>query len=303
MAEHQLPKLTVRVRFPSSAPRMKAQVRTVLPTWASLSVAARQDRRAIRSLTPSNCQVALIQGPAAWSCASVEQRADDLDLAARVRVTVGVVLLGQSQLYGLILLPCDRAAAKKVPEAYVVSPLDAIVCDDNRPVTTIERPMPPLNVDERTTLESWLDFHRTTLAMKCEGLNDEQASAASVPPSALTLTGIIQHMAEVERNWFRRVLAGEDAPPIYDPQADPDGPDGGFELAENATLGDGLATWHAEIARAREHCATRALSDTGRFADQDVSLRWIYVHMIEEYARHNGHADLIRERIDGIIGV
>jgi uncharacterized damage-inducible protein DinB len=174
---------------------------------------------------------------------------------------------------------------------------------DNRPVNTIERPMPPLNADERTILESWLDFHRVTLALKCEGLDDEQAAAASVPPSGVTLTGLVQHMAEVERNWFRRVLAGEQAPPIYDPQADPDAPDGGFELAEGATLHDALATWRAEIACAREHCASRALADTGRFAEQDVSLRWIYVHMIEEYARHNGHADLLRERIDGTTGV
>jgi uncharacterized damage-inducible protein DinB len=162
--------------------------------------------------------------------------------------------------------------------------------------------MPPLNTDERTTLESWLDFHRATLAMKCEGLDDEQ-SAASVPPSTLTLTGLVQHMAEVERNWFRRVLAGEQAPPIYDPRADPDGPDGGFELAEGATLRDALDTWQAEIACARKHCAGRGLADTGRFVGQDVSLRWIYVHMIEEYARHNGHADLLREHIDGTTGV
>jgi hypothetical protein len=174
---------------------------------------------------------------------------------------------------------------------------------DNRPVTTTERAIPPLNTDERTTLESWLDFHRTTLAMKCEGLDDEQASVASVPPSGVTMTGLVQHLAEVERNWFRRVLAGEQAPPIYDPQADPGGPDGGFDLAPGATLRDALATWRAEIARAREHCAARALADTGRFMDQDVSLRWIYVHMIEEYARHNGHADMIRERIDGATGV
>jgi uncharacterized damage-inducible protein DinB len=174
---------------------------------------------------------------------------------------------------------------------------------DNRWVRTIERPLPPLNADERTTLESWLEFHRATLAMKCEGLDDEQAAAASVPPSGFTLTGLVQHMAEVERNWFRRVLAGEQAPPIYDPQADPNGPDGGFELAQGATLGDALATWRAEIDRAREQCAARTLGDTGRFADQDVSLRWIYVHMIEEYARHNGHADLVRERIDGTTGV
>jgi hypothetical protein len=72
---------------------------------------------------------------------------------------------------------------------------------------------------------------------------------------------------------------------------------------ERNTLGDALAVWRAEIARAREHCDVRALSDTGRFMGQDVSLRWIYVHMIEEYARHNGHADLLRERIDGSTGV
>jgi uncharacterized damage-inducible protein DinB len=170
-------------------------------------------------------------------------------------------------------------------------------------VSTIERPMPPLNADERTTLESWLEFHRTTLAIKCEGLDDAQAAEASAPPSPFTLTGLVRHMAEVERNWFRRVLAGEQAPPIYDSQADPDAPDGGFELAAGATLRDALATWREEIARARKHCAGRALSDTGRFMEQDVSLRWIYVHMIEEYARHNGHADLLRERIDGTTGV
>jgi uncharacterized damage-inducible protein DinB len=163
--------------------------------------------------------------------------------------------------------------------------------------------MPPLYADERTTLESWLDFHRTTLAMKCDGLNDEQAAAASVPPSPLTLTGVVQHMAEVERNWFRRVLAGEQTPPIYDPQADPDGPDGGFGLAEGASLSEALVTWRAEIAAARQNCAGRDLADAGHFMEQDVSLRWIYVHMIEEYARHNGHADLLRERIDGTAGV
>ena len=132
-------------------------------------------------------------------------------------------------------------------------------------MSTIERPLPPLNADERTTLESWLDFHRATLAMKCEGMGDVQGAAASVPPSGLTLTGLVQHMAEVERNWFRRVLAGEQAPSIYDPQADPRGSDGGFELAEGATLRDALATWRAEIGWAREHCADRALADTGRF--------------------------------------
>jgi uncharacterized damage-inducible protein DinB len=170
-------------------------------------------------------------------------------------------------------------------------------------MTSAERPIPPLNADERATLEGWLDFHRTTLAMKCAGLDSAQAAVAAVEPSGLTLTGLVQHMAEVERNWFRRVFAGEEAPPIYDPQADPRGPDGGFDLAEGATLDDALTTWRTEVARARELCTGRAVTDTGRFMEQDVSLRWIYVHLIEEYARHNGHADLLRERIDGTTGV
>ncbi|MER7176483.1 DinB family protein [Streptomyces mesophilus] len=170
-------------------------------------------------------------------------------------------------------------------------------------MTTINRPLPPFDADERATLAGWLDFHRATLALKCEGLSDAQAATASVPPSGFTLIGLVQHMAEVERNWFRRVFAGEQAPPIHDPKADPDGPDGGFDLAPDATLATALATWRAELDRARDLCADRPLTATGRFMDQDVSLRWIYVHMIEEYARHNGHADLLRERIDGVTGV
>lgn len=85
---------------------------------------------------------------------------------------------------------------------------------------------------ERTTLEAWLDFHRATLAIKCAGLDDAQAAHPSTPPSTFTLTGLVQHMTEVERNWFRRVFAGEQAPPIYDPQAGPHDPDGGFAVAE-----------------------------------------------------------------------
>src|SRR3954468_7222469 len=92
-------------------------------------------------------------------------------------------------------------------------------------MTTTERAMPPLQADERATLESWLDFYRSTLLLKCGGLPDEDLRAASVPPSPLTLLGLVQHMAEVERNWFRRVLLGEQAAPIYDPAADPTGRD------------------------------------------------------------------------------
>jgi uncharacterized damage-inducible protein DinB len=170
-------------------------------------------------------------------------------------------------------------------------------------MTTTDRGMPPLQADERATLDGWLDFYRTTLAQKCDGLTDEQLRTASVPPSRLTLLGLAQHMAEVERNWFRRVLLGEDAAPIYDPTADPHGADGGFDLSPGASSHGARTTWEDEIAQARANCAGRSLDDTSPFMGGRVTLRWIYNHMIGEYARHSGHADLIRERIDGATGV
>jgi uncharacterized damage-inducible protein DinB len=170
-------------------------------------------------------------------------------------------------------------------------------------MTTTDRAMPPLQADERTTLESWLDFYRATLAGKCDRLTDEQLRTASVPPSPLTLLGLVQHMAEVERNWFRRVLLGEQVSPIYDPAADPSGPDGGFDVADSVTFDSARRTWEDEIAYARANCSTRGLDETSSFMGGQVTLRWIYSHMIGEYARHAGHADLIRERIDGATGV
>lgn len=167
----------------------------------------------------------------------------------------------------------------------------------------IERPTPPLNCDEHATLEAWLDFYRNTLAVKCEGLDEEQLRTAAVPPSPLTLLGLIQHMAEVERNWFRRVLVGEHAPPIYDPGADPADHDGGFEVSEKASSRTAMAIWQDKITQARANCAGRGLDDTSPFMGALVGLRWIYMHMIGEYARHYGHADLLRERIDGATGV
>jgi Protein of unknown function (DUF664) len=167
----------------------------------------------------------------------------------------------------------------------------------------IERPTPPLNADERTTLEAWLDFYRTTFALKCDGLEDPQLRTAAAPPSPLTLLGLVQHMAEVERNWFRRVLARESAPPIYDPTADPSGHDGGFDVSEQSSCRHAVAMWHSEITHARANCESRDLDDTSPFMGAQVTLRWIYIHMIGEYARHCGHADLIRESIDGATGV
>lgn len=168
---------------------------------------------------------------------------------------------------------------------------------------TIERSEPAIDADERAMLEGWLDYHRQTLAWKCQDLDDAQLRTASVPPSELSLMGLVRHMAEVERSWFRRVLAGDDAGPIYYSDEDRDGE---FHLTENDTWEEAYGTWQREIEAARQNAARFALDDLSdgrsRFTDKPFNLRWIYTHMIEEYARHNGHADLVRERIDGVTG-
>jgi uncharacterized damage-inducible protein DinB len=163
------------------------------------------------------------------------------------------------------------------------------------------RPIPLLTGDELPMLESWLAFHRATLELKCAGLDDEQARTASAEPSSLTLLGLVQHLAEVERNWFQRAFAGLDVPPAFEDRA-------GFTLDAGRGLDEVLTAWRREVARGRELIAGRSLEDTGRIPDGpmaglEVSLRWVLVHMIEEYARHNGHADILRERLDGVTGV
>lgn len=166
---------------------------------------------------------------------------------------------------------------------------------------TVERTYPPYKNDERPMLESWLEFHRATLAVKCDGLSHDQLRERAVPPSSLSLLGLVRHMAEVERSWFRRVLAAEDAPPIY---FSDDDPDGDFDNTEDADVDEAFATWQRECAVARERLAAApSLDVTGiRHNGDVVTLRWIMVHMIEEYARHNGHADFLRERLDGATG-
>ncbi|MFD5112120.1 MULTISPECIES: DinB family protein [unclassified Streptomyces] len=171
-------------------------------------------------------------------------------------------------------------------------------------MTTPERSEPSTVAGEREMLDGWLDYHRETLAVKCAGLDDKQLREASVPPAELTLLGLVRHMAEVERGWFRRTLSNEEAGPIYYTDDDPDGD---FHVGEGDTWDEAYATWQAEIARARELSAPLSLDDVGagrrhRETGEPYSLRWIYTHMIEEYARHNGHADLLRERIDGATG-
>ncbi|MFD4695171.1 DinB family protein [Streptomyces sp. NBC_00683] len=169
-------------------------------------------------------------------------------------------------------------------------------------MTTDERTEPAFDAAERQMLEGWLDYHRETLAMKCAGLTDAQLREASVPPSEFTLLGLVRHLAEVERGWFREVLVGEDVPPIYGSDEDPDGE---FHLTEADTWEEAHATWLAEIEVARLNSAKFELDGLSvglSRGGKPFSLRWIYTHMIEEYARHNGHADLVRERIDGATG-
>ncbi|HEV8557816.1 MAG TPA: DinB family protein [Actinophytocola sp.] len=166
---------------------------------------------------------------------------------------------------------------------------------------TIERTEAPQEADERTTLLGFLDFQRDTLAWKCSGLDHDQLRTRAVPPSTLSLLGLVRHMSDVERGWFRRTLAGEDAPARY---WSTDDPDSDFDNVDTADVDESFALWHAECDRARELvAATPSLDVTGTQRDGNkVSLRWILVHMIEEYARHNGHADLLRERLDGATG-
>ena len=165
----------------------------------------------------------------------------------------------------------------------------------------VPRTDPPYLSPERPALREWLDYHRATLELKCEGLDREGLIAQPVATSLLSLQGLVRHMAEVERSWFRRVLAGEDAPPLY--YDDDQHPDGDFELIADADWATDLATWRAECDHARSlEAAADSLDVTGDRRGEAVNLRWIMLHMIEEYARHNGHADLLRERIDGATG-
>lgn len=164
----------------------------------------------------------------------------------------------------------------------------------------IARDRAPVVADERTMLDGWLDFHRQTLLSKCAGLTAEQLRTASVEPSNMTLLGLVRHSADNERWWFRQKFAGLDLPYLYytEEQRDRD-----FEDVATADPEADLAIFHEEIELVRQTVADRSLDETFVGAEgRDISLRWVYVHMIEEYARHNGHADLLRERIDGRIG-
>ena len=154
-------------------------------------------------------------------------------------------------------------------------------------------------VGERDTLLDYLRRYRLTLEMKCTDLDAEQLARRSVPPSTMSLLGLIRHMAEVERSWFRREMASQDAPRRYRSESDPDG-DWNGAVADPAVVDEAWRAWRAEVAFAEQFVADSA--DLGMTGKTGVPLRDVLVHMIEEYARHCGHADLLRERIDGRVG-
>src|SRR5215218_7625662 len=166
---------------------------------------------------------------------------------------------------------------------------------------TTERTDPPTTGSERETLRGFLDHHRETLAMKCDGLSDEDLRRRSMPPSTLSLLGLVRHMAEVERTWFRRVINGEDIPLVWSDEGD-------FQAAYDATAAtrsEAFDAWQTEVKHSRRiEEEPESLDVTGHQAKwgADVSLRLVMLHLIHEYARHNGHADFLREGIDGTVG-
>jgi uncharacterized damage-inducible protein DinB len=161
----------------------------------------------------------------------------------------------------------------------------------------------PEPVGERATLLDFLRGNRLTMEMKCADLDAAQLASRSVPPSTMSLLGMIRHMADVERNWFRRVMARADAPPLYWSNDVPDA-DWAGAAADSAVVDDAWRAWRDEVAFAENFVAgSTDLGIEGTMRDgTTVSLRSVLVHMIEEYARHCGHADLLRERIDGRVG-
>lgn len=154
---------------------------------------------------------------------------------------------------------------------------------------------------ERDMLRAFLDYHRTTLAMKCGGLTDEELRRQSMPPSTLSLLGLVRHMAEVERAWFRRVFEDNEAPMVWSDKID-------FQAAYDAsasTRDEAFLAWDAEVENSRRiEREAESLDHAGyqpRWGEE-VSLRMVMVHVLLEYGRHNGHADFLREGVDGAVG-
>jgi len=168
---------------------------------------------------------------------------------------------------------------------------------------TIFRDRRPPQADERTTMVAFLRWHRETLKLKCADLGPAQLARRSVGASALSLLGLVRHAAESERFWFRQVMAGEASSPCFGSED----PDDDFDVAgaDEQTVAEAFHAWAPEVAFAdRLIEAAPNLDIVGTEPGEGpVSLRWVLAHMLEEYARHNGHADLLREEIDGVVGL
>ncbi len=170
------------------------------------------------------------------------------------------------------------------------------------------RPEPPLNAGEVETLLGFLDYQRATLAWKCRGL-DTAGLTAKVGVSSITLGGLLKHMALVEDSWFSRWLHGNDRRPPWDGVDWVADPDWEWHSAAQDAPEELFALWEEAVARSRGLVAEALdgggldrLTQRSWPSGESPSLRWVLCHMIEEYARHNGHADLIRESVDGEVG-
>ena len=165
--------------------------------------------------------------------------------------------------------------------------------------TAPDTPLPefPLTGDDRPMLEGYLAWHRALLRHKCAGLNGEQLAQRSVPPSNLSLLGLVRHLAKVERKWFREIIAGQRLEPMYDAAL---GDDADFEDLDPARAESDYRRYLDECRRADDALAAASYDDTVMARVGEMSVRAVVVHLIEEYAQHNGHADLLRERVDGV---
>ena len=267
----------------------------VLESWETLK--AREKKRG--SLTDG---IPTAQPALAYAAALVE-RTERNGLAVELPPGDGAV---GEQLFALVRAAVadgldPETELRRTARAY----RDAIQADGGDGMTSdVTRAHPPRAGDERASMIGFLDYQRETIAIKCADLSPDELARRSVPDSALTLLGLVRHLAEVERGWFQQRVAGLDVPDLYATDADQDGD---FHLPDpvsQAVVDEAFATWRREVARSDEILAGVTSLDEvfphGRHGE--LSIRWLLLHMIEEYARHNGHADLLREAIDGVTG-
>ena len=164
-----------------------------------------------------------------------------------------------------------------------------------------QRVEPELLTGELKALVQFLDYHRGTLVLKCAGLTDDELKRRSIPPSTLSLLGLVRHLTEVEHSWYAKTLDGQPGQPCYSNDTDPDGD---FDSLDSVPVEQVWSAYHATVAESRRIQST--FTDGAAVArgtnKRPRNVRWVLIHLVEEYARHNGHADLLRELVDGATG-